>query len=300
MLLILAFSLVIASVFLIIYRKNKDSILWLGLCTSLMLELCGVMLFIAKKGGISQEVLTFLYFSRNIYRKMQYFLITLGQLGYLIAIGRSLFPFFLLRIAMNYSMLPGLRKRKTWVKLSRVIPIMSLILYFPSVYRMIVHNRESMQEIIAKGNMIWINLYLTVSVVILLIEYFSISILFLKRQFQQTVIFLVSISAIYLIYYHQDPGQVYLFYGYSIAWNRGIGYLQINPSLASYIMLVIVNIICAVLGFYSLFKYTKGDYEVAMTDVVMERKFDTVRVGVSMFVHSMKNQLLANEVTPKS
>ena len=62
MLLILAFSLVIASVFLIIYRKNKDSILWLGLCTSLMLELCGVMLFIAKKGGISQEVLTFLYF----------------------------------------------------------------------------------------------------------------------------------------------------------------------------------------------------------------------------------------------
>ena len=150
-------------------------------------------------------------FSRNIYRKMQYFLITLGQLGYLIAIGRSLFPFFLLRIAMNYSMLPGLRKRKTWVKLSRVIPIMSLILYFPSVYRMIVHNRESMQEIIAKGNMIWINLYLTVSVVILLIEYFSISILFLKRQFQQTVIFLVSISAIYLIYYHQDPGQVYLF-----------------------------------------------------------------------------------------
>lgn len=299
MLFILAFSLVIASVFLIIYRKNKDSILWLGLCTSLMLELCGVMLFIAKKGGISQEVLTFLYFSRNIYRKMQYFLITLGQLGYLIAIGRSLFPFFLLRIAMNYSMLPGLRKRKTWVKLSRVIPIMSLILYFPSVYRMIVHNRESMQEIIAKGNMIWINLYLTVSVVILLIEYFSISILFLKRQFQQTVIFLVSISAIYLIYYHQDPGQVYLFYGYSIAWNRGIGYLQINPSLASYIMLVIVNIICAVLGFYSLFKYTKGDYEVAMTDVVMERKFDTVRVGVSMFVHSMKNQLLANKVIYK-
>ena len=73
MLLIFAFSLVIASVFLIIYRKNKDSILWLGLCTSLMLELCGVMLFIAKKGGISQEVLTFLYFSRNIYRKMQYF-----------------------------------------------------------------------------------------------------------------------------------------------------------------------------------------------------------------------------------
>ena len=87
--------------------------------------------------------------------------------------------------------------------------------------------------------------------------------------------------------------------GYSITWNRGIGYLQINPSLASYILLVIVNVICAVLGFFSLFKYTRGDYEVAMEDVVMERKFDTVRVGVSMFVHSMKNQLLANKVIYK-
>ena len=94
MLIILVFSLVIASIFLILYRKNKDSILLLGLCTSLMLEICGVMLFIAKKGGISQEVLSFLYFSMDIYRRMQYFLITLSQLGYLIAMGRTLFPFF--------------------------------------------------------------------------------------------------------------------------------------------------------------------------------------------------------------
>ena len=67
MLLILAFSLVIASVFLIIYRKNKDSILWLGLCTSLMLELCGVMLFIAKKGGkmIEGTVCTSMLLEKN-------------------------------------------------------------------------------------------------------------------------------------------------------------------------------------------------------------------------------------------
>lgn len=61
MLIILTICLVIASIFLILYKKNKDSILLLGLCTSLMLEICGVMLFIAKKGGISQEVLLFLY-----------------------------------------------------------------------------------------------------------------------------------------------------------------------------------------------------------------------------------------------
>lgn len=299
MLIILAFCLVIASVFLILYRKSKDSILLLGLCASLMLEICGVMLFIAKKGGISQEVLLFLYFSRNVYSKMQYFLITLNQLGYLIAIGRTLFPFFLLRIAINYSMIPWLRKNKIWIKLSYMMPVLALITYFPALYRRVVHNQDSIQEMIADVNMVWINIYLGIAVVVLLIEYFAITIPFMKRQFRQTIIFLLSITVIYIIYYHQDPGQVYRFYGYATAWNKGIGYLQIEPSLFSYILLVIVNIICAFLGFFSLFKYTKGDYEVAMEDVVMERKFDTVRVGVSMFVHSMKNQLLANKVIYK-
>lgn len=299
MLIILTICLVIASIFLILYKKNKDSILLLGLCTSLMLEICGVMLFIAKKGGISQEVLLFLYLSKEIYRRMQYFLITLNHLGYLIALGRTLFPFFLLRIAMNYSMIPQLRKSKAWIHVSRVAPAIALIVYFPPLYRMIVHKWEYMQEMIAQLNLIWINLYLAIAVIILFIEYFSVSIPFLQRQFRQTVIFLLSISVIYIIYYHQDPGQVYRFYSYTSVWNKGIGYLQIKPSLSSYILLVIVNIICAVLGFFSLFKYTKGDYEVDLEDVVMERKFDTVRVGVSMFVHSMKNQLLANKVIYK-
>ena len=58
----------------------------MGLCVSLMLEICGVMIFIAKKGGISLEVVHFLYFSKTVQTRLQYFLITLNQLGYLIAI----------------------------------------------------------------------------------------------------------------------------------------------------------------------------------------------------------------------
>ena len=94
MLLILTFGLVIASILLIFLQKKRESILLLGLCVSLMLEIGGVMIFIAKKGGLSPEVIQFLYFSKGIQDQIRYFLITLGQLGYLIAIGRILFPFF--------------------------------------------------------------------------------------------------------------------------------------------------------------------------------------------------------------
>ena len=122
---------------------------------------------------------------------------------------------------------------------------------------------------------------------------------FCRRQFSQIIVFLVCITAIYFLYYRQDPGQVYRFYGYTSVWNKGVGYLQIHPTVFSYMLLVIVNLIGAILGFFSLFRFTRGTYEENMENVVMERKFDTVRIGVSMFVHSMKNQLLSTKVIYK-
>ena len=101
MLIILTFGLVIASILLILLKKDSESKLLLGLCISLMIEIVGMMIFIAKKGGISPEVVQFLYFSRAVENKLQYLLITLSQLGYMIAIGRILFPLFLLELALN-------------------------------------------------------------------------------------------------------------------------------------------------------------------------------------------------------
>jgi len=111
MLIILTVCLVIASVFILFLKKSRESVYLFGLCLSLMLEICGVMLFIAKKGGISPEIITFLYFSKDIKNRLQYFLITLNQMGYMIALGRTLFPYFLIKLAMNYSMIPVIRKK---------------------------------------------------------------------------------------------------------------------------------------------------------------------------------------------
>ena len=95
MLIILTICLVLMSAMLLLLKKSRESLYLMGLCVSLMLEICGVMIFIAKKGGISLEVVHFLYFSKAVQTRLQYFLITLNQLGYLIAIGRFLFPLFL-------------------------------------------------------------------------------------------------------------------------------------------------------------------------------------------------------------
>lgn len=52
MLIILTCCLVIASILVLCVKKNKESLYLFCLSLSLMLEIVGVMIFIAKKGGI--------------------------------------------------------------------------------------------------------------------------------------------------------------------------------------------------------------------------------------------------------
>ncbi|WP_333650125.1 sensor histidine kinase [Lacrimispora sp.] len=299
MLIILAVGLVIASMLILFLKKSKESMYLFGLCLSLMLEICGVMLFIAKKGGISPEIISLFYFSRRIKNEIQYFLITLNQMGYLIALGRTLFPYFLIKLAMNYSMIPVIR-RKQWITRGvSVLPVITLILYYPGIYRFITSDSPTVQIILVNGTLFWMTSYLLIAAFLLLYEFKSITMKFCKKQFSQIMICLFALSGIYYLYYRQDPGQVYRFYWYTYSWSKGIGYMQVNPSLLSYLTLVIISVICCILGFYSLFRFTRRTYMDNKEDVVMERKFDSVKVGVSVFVHSMKNQLLSNKVVYK-
>lgn len=299
MLILMTLSMVMASLVIVFVKKNQESLLLLGLCISLAMEICGVMIFIAKKGGISEDILLFLYFSRKIFSKVQYLSITLKQLGYLIALGRTLFPLFFVEMALHYSMIGWIRKNG-WIRyFLMLLPGISLILYYPGIYRAITDKKPMMQSLILEGAMWWLTIYLILGVLLLAHEYRSITMKFCKRQFGQIAVSMTAMAILYVLYYHQDPGQVYRFYSDGFVWPRGIGYLQINPNLRSYIGLVAVIVVCTIMGFYSLFQYTTGMFEEHKEDMTMQRKFNMAKVGASMFVHGIKNQLLASRVVCK-
>lgn len=299
MLIILVVCLVLASIFIVCLKKDKEPMLLLCLCLSLMFEIAGVMIYMAKKGGISYEVMQFFYFTNAIQIRIRYFLISLSQMGFLIALGRTVFPYFLLHLALQYSMIPIIRTNQWIYKAIIILPILTLILYLPKVYHYLVNQNAEVQLWLAESSMIWIMIYLLLSVVLLLVEYFSITMKFCRQEFRQIMISLFALMGIYLLYCRQDPGQVYRFYSSPFAWNKGIGYLQGTPSVFSYATLVLISTVCCVMGFYSLFRFTTNNYEENRNDAMIRRKFDTARIGASMFVHSMKNQLLSNKVVYK-
>ncbi|HJC41782.1 MAG TPA: HAMP domain-containing histidine kinase [Candidatus Intestinimonas pullistercoris] len=299
MLLLVVTGLLLGSLLVLCVKKNRESLLLAGMCLSLTLYLLGLMIFIAKKSGISQELELFLFFSRDIRTWIQYRFITLGQLGYLIAIGRHLYPLCLLEMAMQYSMISVLWKYPVLRRLAVVLPAASLVLYWPGVYRWLVDFGDGVRSLLYNVSYVWVVGYVFLALFLLGYEFFSITMSFSRRRFAQIMVCLVSLSALYLLYCGQDPGQVYRFYSYDYIWIRGVGYLQHDLSIGGYVVLVVCNAVCGVLGLGSLLRYTRDSFASDRDDIALERKFDVARTGASVFVHSIKNQLLANRVLYK-
>ena len=296
MLILLAFVLVIISVWMAIMKRTKESACLVGLCLSLMLEISGIMIFIAKKGGVSSELVPLFYFSNGVKTEVQYLMITLNQLGYLLVLGRTLFPIFLIELALSYSMIDWVRKNRWLAGIAAVLPVITLVLYHPEIYRTMTSYEPDVSWYLNGFVMGWMTFYIIASMVLLFYEQFAVSFKFAKRQLRYIVVCLASMTGIYLLFYVQDPGQVYYFYNYSFRWMNDATYMQVNAPWHTYVLLIGVCTVCCIMGFGSLYRFTRLHFETDKEDIVLERKFDTAKVGASTFVHSMKNQLLSSKV----
>ena len=130
MLFLLIVLLLIAAGFTMMTKRNRESLFLMGMCCSLMVQFTGILIFIAKKGGYSKNIISFLFFSQTLRIKLQYLFITLDTLGYIIAIGRYLFPLFLLESALQYSMIGWLRRHPDVQKWICLLPAVTLAVYF--------------------------------------------------------------------------------------------------------------------------------------------------------------------------
>lgn len=288
--LIMAF-LIISSILVLIAKRSKETLYIFGMCISLAILLSGVFLYIAKKGGISQELQHFFYFSSSIRIYFQYALITLNQLAYIVAIGRFLFPLFLLLMALHYAVIPWL-KRNSWLrKLVLLPPVLSLIVYYPDIYYLLPGEKLYLTVM----TQVWIMSYIIVSGIMLIHEAVSIQIRFIRRQFVWIVLFVLSLTILYLLYFGQEPRDIYQFYSVGISTY----YIRAAVSVPAYLLVVTSNIVLSIIAFFGIFKYANGIFVSNREEIIIQRKFNSISAGTSVFVHSIKNQLLSNRIIHK-
>ena len=241
----------------------------------------------------------FLFFDTHIQRRLSYLIFPLRQLGYMIAIGRYLFPPFLLLIAVHYSMIPAVMRLKKSAGAVFLIPFLTLVIYYPDIFFRVVRSRFALQTVLMKLTQGWIFAYVILAVGLIVHEYRDMTIPYSKRQFRYIMVFILSVTVQYSIYCTQDPLQVYQIY--STEYMRFSGRLYANSlmSVQGWYLFTGFTLVSVVLGFWNLKNYMMISWEESRDDVSIQRKFDTASMGVSVFVHSIKNQLLSNRVLCK-
>lgn len=287
------------SITLVIFKRDKNSILLLALCGNLILMFSGIIIYTAKIGGLSDSQEIFLFLSPKIKNSIQYMVITLDKLGYLIAVGRYLFPTFLLLISINYSMNLFAKGRTKWIWATLIFPIVSLVIYYPKVFYAIMKGRFQLQRVLMTVVLIWIFVYVALSIGLLIKEYRNITMAYFSHKFRYIILSHISLALLYGIYSIQDPIQIYQLYGAEYLWVSGMSYANPSLSFLGWCVLSIATITFVVLGFYNLFNYTKINFNADQEDIKLQRKFDTISKGASVFVHSIKNQLLSARVINK-
>lgn len=272
MLLLLVSIHLIITVVLLFVRKTKESFLYFGLTISLFLELLGVMIFIAKKGGYSPEIMTFFFFTVGLRRYFQYIAISLGYLGYIIALGRYLFPYFFLRLAMYYALDSSSATYRALAIGSPVLPALSLIVYIPRVFHSLIELTGQMQDILVNFTYFWILIYVILGSALLVKEWIAVRIPYLRFRFILVVLALFSQAGLFTLFSGQDPSQVYRFYSFDYIWSKGIGYLQYAPSFQGFLIIVAVTAVSLILGMTVIVQYTQSNIRESRDEWVLNRK----------------------------
>ena len=300
MLLLVLFLCAATSAFVALRRRDTLSVFLFGTGVSTTVMLFGVIVYIAQMGGMAATEQTFLFLLPQIQRWLQFRPISMSQLGYLVAVGRTLFPWFLLQVGLETSMIPWVRRRlKTIRRLSAITPALFLVYYFPTVFYALVRGRFWLLTTILPLSMAWILAYLAVGLLLMLQEYHATTMPFFKQVNGCILLSAASITALYLLYAAKDPAQIYnMFMGEYIR----LGFASyISPSMTAvgWLILGACTLLFVGLGSYGMVRYAQMDYAEDREEVSLQRKFDAAGTGVSVFVHGIKNQLLSSRVLHK-
>lgn len=294
--------LICTFVFMGLLIKRKDFLSVCLLCMSFanIAMIGGVVIYIAKMGGLAAREQTFLFFSYRIKKWLQFLPVSMDILGYVVAVGRMMFPMFLFWAAVDTSMIPFIRRKKNLLRgVSVILTAGYLVYYFPSVFRMIVKGRFWMLMPMIRTSMVWIILCIVVSLILILYEYHSTTFPVFRRNFGYMCMGFVSVTLLYLLYASKDPAQIYnMFIGEYI--DLGIS-SYIGPSLSGmdWKVFIAISLIFLLMGSYGIIRYVQVDYNENKETMLLQQKFDATGKGVSVFVHGIKNQLISAQVLHK-
>ena len=263
-------------------------------------HVCCIVLYIAIMGGLASRDVRLLFLNDKIMHWMKSRPINLYRLGYVTSLTRLLVPFGFVMSALDLSRNFRIKRHRHGICLvvgggSAILAV----LYEPTVYKWVVIQNIAMLSFLIRFAFLWILMELVLALGILICEYREISIRVFQRNFFYIMLAVFSQMMVYLIFATKDPTQIYNLF-ITEYLNLGISN-YISPSLSStgWIFLMFFVMAGALLGAWGIVRYEHFQFSEEREYAVLEQQFFAADMGISVFAHSIKNQLLSTQVLLK-
>ena len=257
MVIFLEILLILTAISLLISRGNSKEYKLLGISLLwLALNVLTIIIYIAKKGGIDPQMIPFLFMNHQIKRYLQYLAIRLSYLGYVMAIGRTMFPIFILKTALKNNRVPRFRKLLVHGHWFWLPIIVTLTIYQPKVFTWLSTGNQVMTMQALRLLDIVLVAYVVTALVIVITEYFAIQLKIYRQRYIFFSLLFFIICLIYLTGFIQNPVQVYQFYTTEFVWQKGLFSLLSILTVRPYIILIAVSFLASFIGILAFSKYT--------------------------------------------
>lgn len=288
------------AVYVALRRRDVLALYLLGMSVSNLVMLAGIVIYIAKMGGTAAQQRAFLFLVPGIQTWLQFLPLSMDKLGFVVAIGRSLFPLFALLAALETTMIPFFRRRlKSLRILACIPPALWLTYYSPAVFRTLIGGRLWVLPVLINLVLAGIVAYLAAAAALMVLEYRATTMPVFKKNFRYVLLCFLSISILYLLYAVKDPAQIYNMFISEYIRLGVTTYISSTLPAVGWSVLGLCTVFFVVLGSYNMVRYTQISYDDERQDMMLQRKFDAAGVGTSVFVHGVKNQLLSSRVLHK-
>lgn len=271
-------------------RRQRETVWLAGIFVGFVLINAVIMLYYARTGGLNSDEQKLIFIDPRLQTFLKNAIIPLNYIAFLASLGQNIFLYFMLIFSLD---LIGLTRRR-WIYGAAVIwPLINVMQNSADFF---LAQTRAAQIAIASCNQACTWVYLTISVFFLLRGYLSHTIRWVKRQLRYIILSVINLNLYYLLFCQINPSQIMT---QNICLPDSVLPFQyrLRLSLSMWALTIDFVILITLVGCISLYKYTAMTLDENKENIYMERQIDTAGMGVRVFIHGIKNQLLAQKIT---
>jgi len=282
---------------LLVTTNSRSSSTWLTGCfAGNILLIVGFMYYFAKIGGLPYRIEFIFFLHPDIHHFFQYSTLTIDEMSRLLSIGRAVFLFFLAGFVINVSMIIAPQTKKIAYAFAFLFSLFSYLIYEPVIY---AHLTEHAPDIVHSR----IALLMRITIMVYELGFLSLLVRELRRmrtpwlrsKFMIVFVTVIHLSVIFLLFGVFSPLQV----SHAISttyFYLGSLYYHNEYSVIQWYILIGISFIVTIVGAYSLWRFNKLVGQFGKPEMLVEKKIRESDMGVRVFTHGIKNQILAQRV----